>query len=118
MAISQASTAGSRRSKVLGPVLVNGALAFICFLWLVPALGLLVSSFRERGDIATSGWWTIFPHQEYVTSNQVQLTAGLPLDKPIQVEGITVSDDQLRAGYKLPDGRKLIWANRRARTVN
>ena len=65
-----------------------------------------------------SGWWTVFPHQEYVSASQVQLTRGLPLDQPIQVEGTTVSDDQLRAGYDLPDGRRLIWANRRARTVN
>src|SRR5207237_577302 len=69
-------------------------------------------------DIVSSGWWTVFPHQEYVKSSQVQLTKGLPLDQPIQVEGVTLSDDQLRAGYDLPDGRRVIWANRRARLVD
>jgi alpha-glucoside transport system permease protein len=31
--------------------------------------------------------------------------------------GVTVSDDQMRAGYKLPDGKQIKWDNRRARTV-
>lgn len=32
----------------------------IAVLWLVPSLGLLVSSFRARDNILTSGWWTVF----------------------------------------------------------
>ena len=27
--------------------------------WLVPSLGLLITSFRSPEDIATSGWWTV-----------------------------------------------------------
>jgi len=117
-AMAKVSAAGNRRNKIVNGVLVNGALALICLLWLIPLLGLLISSFRERSDIVSSGWWTVFPHQEYVRANQVQLTRGLPLDQPIQVEGVTVTDDQLRAGYNLPDGRRLIWANRRSRIVD
>jgi alpha-glucoside transport system permease protein len=110
--------AGARRGKRMSGILINGVLALICLVWLTPTAGLLVSSFRERNDVVTTGWWTIFPHQEYVSVGQDQLTAGLALDKPIQVEGVTLTDDQLRAGYTLPDGRKLSWANRRARTVD
>jgi alpha-glucoside transport system permease protein len=109
---------GARRNRLFSAVLVNGTLAVICLIWLVPLLGLLISSFRERSDIVSSGWWTVFPHQEYIRSNQVQLTKGLPLDQPIAVEGVTLSDDQLRAGYNLPDGRRVIWANRRSRLVD
>ncbi len=117
-AVAKVRPAGGKRNRWLGAVLINGVLALICFVWLVPLAGLLISSFRERGDIASSGWWTVFPHQAYVSTNQVQLTRGLPLDQPIQVEDITVTDDQLRAGYTLPDGRRLSWANRRARIVD
>ena len=113
-----ANTGTTRRKRIINDVLVNGTLALICLLWLVPLFGLLISSFRERSDIVASGWWTVFPHQEYIKTSQVQLTKGLPLDKPIVVEGTTLTDAQLRAGYKLPDGRQLIWANRRARLVN
>jgi alpha-glucoside transport system permease protein len=31
---------------------------FLCLLWTIPTLGLLVTSFRDREDIITSGWWT------------------------------------------------------------
>src|SRR5215216_6377839 len=117
-AMAKVSNAGARRNKLISGILVNGTLALICLLWLVPLLGLLISSLRERSDIVSSGWWTVFPHQESVNASQVQLTKGLPLDQPIQVEGATLNDDQLRAGYNLPDGRRVIWANHRARLVN
>ncbi len=32
----------------------------IAFLWIIPTLGLLVTSFRPEADINTSGWWTVF----------------------------------------------------------
>ncbi|MDP3178048.1 MAG: carbohydrate ABC transporter permease [Spirochaetaceae bacterium] len=50
--------AGSRRSRyrILLHVVVLGA----CAAWLLPSLGLLVSSFRPRNQIALSGWWTAF----------------------------------------------------------
>src|SRR5690242_21786848 len=77
--------------------------------------------FRSNSsDIVNSGWWTVFPHQEYVNASQVQLTLGLPLDQPVNIPdlGATVTDDQLRNGFTLPDGRRVIWANRRSRLVN
>ncbi len=36
------------------------ALTAIVVLWLVPTVGLLISSFRSSGLVATSGWWTVF----------------------------------------------------------
>jgi len=36
------------------------AILALCCLWLVPAVGLLVSSFRPPNLVATSGWWTAF----------------------------------------------------------
>jgi alpha-glucoside transport system permease protein len=36
------------------------ALIIICVVWLVPTVGLLVTSFRPLQAINTSGWWTAF----------------------------------------------------------
>ncbi len=120
MAMTSPRVAGSRRSKLVSGLLVNGTLALLCILWLVPLLGLLISSFRERGDIATTGWWTVFPHRSYTTVEQIDLGRGFPVDQPIQLDqlGVTVTDEQLRAGFTLPDGRRLQWANRRARIID
>jgi alpha-glucoside transport system permease protein len=110
---------GSRRGKRVSAILINGILALICLIWLIPTAGLLISSFRPRNDVVSTGWWTVFPHQEYINSQQIQLQAGLPLDHPIQIPGMgTFTNQQLRDGVTLPDGRKLIWANSRARLVN
>lgn len=41
-----------------GPV--HAAILTTCAIWLVPSLGLLVSSFRPAHEVATTGWWTAF----------------------------------------------------------
>jgi alpha-glucoside transport system permease protein len=33
--------------------------AFLCILWTLPTIGLLVTSFRDRTEATQSGWWTI-----------------------------------------------------------
>jgi alpha-glucoside transport system permease protein len=37
-------------------------LALIGFIWTLPTVGLLVSSFRPAADLQTSGWWTAITH--------------------------------------------------------
>jgi alpha-glucoside transport system permease protein len=109
----------ARRNRLIGSLAVNVSLALICLLWTIPTLGLLVSSFRTRDDINNTGWWTIFPHQAYTTVNTIELPRSTPLDQPITVEdGVQVTDDQLREGIVLPDGRRLEWLSRRSRSIN
>ncbi len=45
---------GNIFSKSLLHIVVIG----ITLMWIIPTLGLLVSSFRSPSDIASSGWWT------------------------------------------------------------
>lgn len=120
-AAAQAKVPNAKRRRRTGAILINGALFLICLLWLVPLLGLLVSSFRERSDVVSTGWWTVFPHRTYTSAQQVTLPRTTPLDQPIKLDqfgGVTVTDEQLRAGYTLPDGRRLQWANRRQRIID
>lgn len=107
-----------RKSRRTGSkALVNTILAVICLIWLIPTVGLLISSFRPASDILATGWWTVFPHRDQVTKEQIQLPKDTDLRQPIEVGGQTYSDDELRQGVKAPDGTTLIWENRRARLI-
>jgi alpha-glucoside transport system permease protein len=53
-------------------------LGVVCFLWLVPSIGLLITSFRTQEAALTSGWWTVItkPFQDWTTSNYSQVWNG------------------------------------------
>jgi len=42
--------------------LIKLVVLIIIAIWLVPTLGLFITSFRPRADIDSSGWWTVFGH--------------------------------------------------------
>ncbi len=52
----------------LNAVPVRLAIILICFLWTLPTLGLLISSFRPPAEIMNSGWWTQLAHPFNFTS--------------------------------------------------
>lgn len=45
---------------VLNSSIVNVMLLIVAVFWLVPTVGLFFTSLRTSGDIAASGWWTVF----------------------------------------------------------
>jgi alpha-glucoside transport system permease protein len=107
-----------KRQQRMSSLLVNGALILICVLWIVPALGVFITSFRNSEDIFRTGWWTVFPHRDYTKLSEIKLDPSVDVTGPIQVEGITSTFEQLRNGVVLPDGRKLQWfGNRRSRLI-
>lgn len=53
-------TTGGAPARGGGRTLVRVSLAAICLLWTIPTIGLLVSSFRDRTAVQTTGWWTAF----------------------------------------------------------
>jgi alpha-glucoside transport system permease protein len=46
---------------------VKLVIAFICLLWIIPTLGLLITSFRTTDDANGSGWWTVFTNPASLT---------------------------------------------------
>ena len=95
-------------------ILVNVTLLLLVIFWTIPTFGLLISSFRTRFDIQTSGWWAIFPHREWqtvATFNPGDL--GLDPNGVMQVEGVEGTFEQLREGIKTPDGKQIVWVGNR-----
>jgi alpha-glucoside transport system permease protein len=45
--------------KWFGRLPIHIILIGICLIWLIPALGLLITSFRPFQDVNDTGWWTI-----------------------------------------------------------
>ena len=57
------------------PVLAGIVLAVLCLFWLVPTIGLLVSSFRTEEAVRTTGWWTVVtnPFADWTLQNYVDV---------------------------------------------
>lgn len=91
-------------------VIVNGILLIILLVWTIPTVGLLVSSFRDREDIQTSGWWTTFPNRGWVaTGEQRSIPEGQTRDQPITIDDVTASYDEWRDGVDVGNGTRLVW---------
>lgn len=59
MAGSRAHTPAGRAVAALNRTVIHVFLGLIGLIWLVPTLGLLVTSFRPRADIQSTGWWDL-----------------------------------------------------------
>jgi alpha-glucoside transport system permease protein len=89
-------------------IAVNVAVAALVVLWLIPTVGLLVSSFRDRDQITATGWWqSAFP---------VDLTfrARVPAADQVEEGGVwvvegNVFDDREQARW-FPDGTGTVTA--------
>ena len=66
-----------------GRWIVNALLLALSLFWLVPVIGLLISSIRPRDQVLNTGWWTVFTNpleftQQVTVENYVEvLEAGM-----------------------------------------
>ncbi|HIC93643.1 MAG TPA: carbohydrate ABC transporter permease [Anaerolineae bacterium] len=66
-----------RLIKALPTIPLHVVIIGVCLLWLMPSIGLLVSSFRPRNDVLSSGWWTVFRNpfdfRQYTLENYIHV---------------------------------------------
>lgn len=101
---------GTKAQNRLNTILLNGALLILVLLWVLPVIGLLVSSFRSRFDIQTSGWWTVLPHREWQMVEELDpKELELDPDGVMEVRGVQATFEEMRAGVQAPNGQQLTW---------
>lgn len=100
----------AKRQRRLSSLLVNGALFFLVLIWTVPTVGIFVSSFRNRDDIANTGWWSILPHREWQPVREIDPKAeGYDPNGVMEIEGATGTFEEFREGVETPDGQRVTW---------
>jgi alpha-glucoside transport system permease protein len=109
----------AKSQKRLSKLIVNLSLLFLVLLWTIPTMGIFVSSFRQRQDIATTGWWLVLPHREWQTTKTINpKDLNLDPNSTMNVEDASATFDQLRQGIETPGGKRLIWiGNKRIGTI-
>ena len=113
-----AAKGGFKQQQMVSSFLVNAVLIIICLIWIIPAFGVLVTSFRNSEDIFGSGWWSIFPHRGYIKADEIKIDPSVDVNGPIEINGVTHTFEEWRNGVVMPDGTKLTWfGNKRTRTL-
>ncbi|HXV03928.1 MAG TPA: carbohydrate ABC transporter permease, partial [Gaiellaceae bacterium] len=64
-----AATTSEKAMRVVSRTPVHVALLVIAVIWLVPTIGLAVTSFRPRSEIQSSSWWSSLTHFNFTLHN-------------------------------------------------
>ena len=68
-------TASERISRFIGRSPVHIILGLIGLIWLVPSIGLLITSFRPSADMRSTGWWSVLAEPRFTVSNYERVIA-------------------------------------------
>jgi alpha-glucoside transport system permease protein len=69
-------TISARIVRNLGRTPIHIAMAIVAIIWLAPTIGLLVTSFRPRSDIQSTGWWDILATLRLTFANYQDVLSG------------------------------------------
>jgi alpha-glucoside transport system permease protein len=62
-------TFSERLARIVGRSPVHIILAVLALVWLIPSIGLLVTSFRPSSDMRATGWWDISTWTNFTLAN-------------------------------------------------
>ncbi len=89
------AVAPSQRN-ILSMFLVNALLIVICVIWTIPTVGLLVSSFRPRDEVLSTGWWKTDP-TSFTLANYDQVLGGKEYPDPSAPSGVAKGQNMLNS---------------------
>jgi alpha-glucoside transport system permease protein len=69
-------TLSERITRVISKSPVHIILGLIALVWLVPTIGLFITSFRPSADMRTSGWWNIIFEPRFTLVNYERVIEG------------------------------------------
>jgi alpha-glucoside transport system permease protein len=69
IAAPREETASARLLRGLNRTPIHIFLGIVAIIWLAPTIGLLVTSFRPRTDIQSTGWWEVLTTLRFTTEN-------------------------------------------------
>ena len=69
-------TTGERFNRFVSRSPVHIVLGLIGLIWLLPSIGLLITSFRPSSDMRASGWWTVFGDPSFTVANYARVLEG------------------------------------------
>jgi alpha-glucoside transport system permease protein len=64
-----ARTTSERLARLVSRSPVHIILGLIALIWLVPSIGLLITSFRPSADMRATGWWTVLFEPRFTLAN-------------------------------------------------
>jgi alpha-glucoside transport system permease protein len=73
MAGARPTTLSGRIVKALNRTPIHIILGIVAIVWLVPTIGLLITSFRPRNDIASTGWWETLGTLRFTIENYAEV---------------------------------------------
>jgi len=76
--------------------IVNALLIVICAIWTIPTIGLLVSSFRPRDEVLSTGWWKTNP-ANFTLANYEQVLGGKEYPDPSAPSGVSKGQNMSNA---------------------
>ena len=69
MSIAKLAAVKSPGHKLFSSKLAAIVVWTITIFWSIPTLGVLITSFRKKEDIVSSGWWNVFLHPNFSLDN-------------------------------------------------